>query len=154
MGGFEDSPNTGLIDWRVTQQQFMPLSVAAAIAFHQAQRGAKAIQSPSDYMEALNMAAGALSRLIPIYVMDDALGTRVLVNVDLLRGQFTGCATEYRRHDGSMLRPLSVVRGDLTSALSFMQQVGPTLAFAVAKERTQDSVMASEPVKRPRQPSH
>lgn len=125
-------PNTGLVDWRVTQQRFMPLSVAAAIAFHQAQRRIKWIQSPYDYMEALNRAATGLSRLIPIYVMDEGLRMRVTIDVDLLRGEFSGGATEYLCQDGSTLGPLSVVRGDLASALSFMRQVGPS--FAVGEE--------------------
>ncbi len=123
----------------------MPLSVAAAIAFHHAQRGTKAIESPSDYMQALNLAAGALSRLIPIYVMDK--GLRVKVDVDLLSGEFSGGATVYRCDDGSTLAPLSVVRGDLASALSFMRKVGPALAFAVAKKPAQEVATAPEPAK-------
>ncbi len=129
MGGEPERPGNGLVDWRIWQQQFMPLSVAAAIAFRQAQRGASAIHSASDYIEALDAAAGALSWLIPIYRMDDAMRTRVAIAVDLRHGKFARGASEYRRSDDPVFAPLSVVRGDLTSALSFMRQVGPALAF-------------------------
>ncbi len=146
MGGITQQPE--LLDRRAPQQQFIPLTVAAAIAFHQAQRGRKAIQSPSDYIEALNIAAGALSRLIPIYVMDDGVGMRVTIDVELLHGEFTGCATGYRADDGSMFKPLSVMRDDLTTALSVMRRVGPTLAFAVTAPK-QEAPASPEPKKEP-----
>jgi hypothetical protein len=125
----------------------MPLSVAAAIAFHTAQRGTKAIRSPLDYMEALNIAAAALSRLIPIYAMDKALRTRV--TFDVLHGEFSVGATEFHRHDGSIVTALSVVRGDLASALSFMREVGPTLAFALGRERSREAAPAREAAEEP-----
>lgn len=153
MGGTSDRMHSAFIDPRVLQQQFMPLSVAAAIAFQHSQRGTKAIQSPADYIEAQDMAAAALSRLIPIYAMDEELHMRVAIDVDRLRGEFTKGATEYLCRDGSKFTQLSVVRGDLTSALSFMRRVGPTLAFA-AGPRKKEAAGSSERKKEPKsQPS-
>ena len=149
MSGTSDRPHSAFVDRRITQQQFMPLSVAAAIAFQHAQRGTKAIASPSDYIEALDMAANALARLIPIYTMDEGLHARVTVDVEQLPGEFARGATEYVCRDGSRFTGLSVVRGDLTSALSFMRRVGPTLAFALAAAK-HGAAAAAEPAKEPK----
>jgi len=51
---------------------YVPLPVAAAIAFHQAHGSSKAIVSRDDYDDALNLAGAALSRLVTIYVLRDA----------------------------------------------------------------------------------
>ncbi len=131
----------------------MALSVAAAIAFHQAQRGTKAITSPRDYIDALDLAAGALSRLIPIYVMDDELLTRVGVILDLSQGRFTEGATAFEYHSGLKLAPLSVLRGDLTSALVMIRQAGPALAFALEAPRRQASATPEPPKVPRREPS-
>lgn len=150
-----DRPNSGFVDWRVRQQEFMPLSVAAAIALHQAQRGAKAIQSAQDYIAALDIAASALSQLIPIYAFDAVSHTRVAVDADPAEGEFAAGATEFQYHNRSKLTPLSVLRGDLISALSFMRRFGPALAFAASKAPRQEGTTAPEPAAEQKsQPSH
>jgi hypothetical protein len=53
------------------QDAHVPLAVAAAIAFHQVQGNTRAIVSRQDYDDALNLAAAALSRLIPLYAVRD-----------------------------------------------------------------------------------
>jgi hypothetical protein len=57
-------------EWRISQEAFVALPVAAAMAFHAAQgSSAKAIASPQDHDDALNIAASALSRLLSIYTV-------------------------------------------------------------------------------------
>ncbi|HET7197925.1 MAG TPA: hypothetical protein VFI86_04605, partial [Burkholderiales bacterium] len=131
--GMADELGRADYEWRIGQEGFLALPVAAAIAFHQAQgRSARAVASVADHDDALNIAASALSRLIDIYVVDDVARTRTPARFDLLQGKFARGATEFRRNDGSTVRSMSVKRTDLTSALSLVRRVGIPFSLALA----------------------
>ena len=122
-------------EWRIAQESFVALSVAAAMAFHEAQgRSTAAIDSPEQHDDALNIAASALSRLLTIYTVDEATRQRVATKVDVLNGKFTRGATEFRRRDGAVVSTMTVRRGDLTSALSLIRRVGIPFGLAIDAE--------------------
>ena len=103
--------------WRGRADDFIPLPVAAAIAFHQADGSSKATVTVDDYERALNLAACALSRLIAVH----AGGTAI--DIDLSRQRFAHGATELRG-TGGVIESLSVRRTELVSALSFLKRTG------------------------------
>jgi len=119
---------------------YFPLAVAAAIAFHQAHSSALTCVSQRDYDGALDIAAAALSRLIPVYTLREPQGRRVTVVVDLTRARFARGATELRSA-ADTVGELSVARNDLVSALSLVKRIGLPLSFA-----------SSEPALDPDQP--
>lgn len=102
--------------WRESLGAYSPLSVAAAIAFHETCRNEGQALSPEDYAGALDIAAAALCRLIPIYTRD-ALERPVPVPVDITRQRFCEGATKLRGADGAVLTPLTVARRDLQPAI-------------------------------------
>ena len=111
---------------------YLPLPVAAAIAFHQAHGNTKAIVSRQDYDDALNIAAAALSRLLTIYVLRDPRMGRTPLAVDLTQAQFARGATELRSaHE--RIREMWVARGELLSALSLIKRTGLAFSFAIVK---------------------
>jgi signal transduction histidine kinase len=118
---------------RDRQAPYLPLSVAAAIAFHQAHGSTKAIVTRADYNDALNIAASALSRLIPILTLRDPREGRVAISVDLVRQRFARGATELRHDDGTRSSKLSVKTSEFRSALSLLKRSGILgTSFAVA----------------------
>jgi hypothetical protein len=110
---------------------YVPLAVAAALTFHQAQGGTKAIVTRQDYEDALSIAAAALSRLVRIYTLKDPREGRVAVSVDLLKQRFVRGATELRSRDGSAVRELSIQRTDLESAIALIKRAGLPFSFAL-----------------------
>ncbi len=128
-------------EWRISQESFVALSAAAAIVFHQAQgRSARAVASAVDHDDALNIAASAISRLVEIYVVDEAARTRTPTRLDLINGRFVRGATEFRRIDGTTVRSMSVKRTDLTSALSLIKRVGIPFRLALEADETEKPV--------------
>jgi hypothetical protein len=99
---------------------YIPLPVAAAIAFHQAHGSSKAI------------AAAALSRLLTIYVLRDARQGRVPLAIDLTRSRFARGATELRVGLDTLCE-LSVSRHDLLTALALIKRAGLSLMFRGGK---------------------
>ena len=116
-----------------TADYYLPLSVASAIAFHQAHGNTKAIVSRQDYNDALNIAAAALSRLVTIYVLRDPHEGRVPLAVDLTRWHFARGATRLQSADEAYSE-LSVARRELVSALSLIQRTGLAFSFAATKD--------------------
>ncbi|HZM34451.1 MAG TPA: hypothetical protein VFC18_08135 [Burkholderiales bacterium] len=114
---------------------YIPLAVAAALAFHQAHGNTRAIVNRRDYDDALNIAAAALSRLIPLYTLRAPRQGRVPVAVNLVHQRFQRGATELHGDDGSVMRALSVRRSDLVSALSLVKRAGLGFAFAFPTTR-------------------
>ena len=112
---------------------YWPLAVAAAVTFHQIHRSTKAFIIREDYDDALNLAAAALSRLIPIYTLRDPRRGREPVKVDLTRSQFARGATQLRGA-GETVEDLSVSRRDRLSALSLIKRTGLPFSFALRKE--------------------
>jgi len=111
---------------------YFPLAAAAAIAFHEAHRGATTCTSRRDYDGALDIAAAALSRLLPVYTLRDARGERATLVVDLTRARFARGATELRGEEETV-GELSVARSDLVSALSLIRRIGLPFSFSGAK---------------------
>jgi hypothetical protein len=112
------------------EHNYLPLHVAAAITFHQAYGAKNAVISRSDYDDALNIAAAALSRLMHVYTMREPREGRVALAVDLTNSQFARGATELRSSHET-IGELSVARNELVSALSFIKRMGRPFAFAV-----------------------
>lgn len=118
--------------WRSITEQKVPLTVAAAMTFHEAHRNAKAIVSRSDYNEALNIAASALSRLVRIYTPGAITQKQVEVQVNLLSHRFALGASQLRSRNGEgLIEPLFVHRGDLLFALSVVKRAGLPFSFAL-----------------------
>lgn len=109
--------------WNASQAPRVTLSVAAAFTFHQAHRNGKAQLSDSGYAGALDIAAAALSALLPIYVADGA-GQPVALHIDLARHRFRGGAAELQCADGRILAPLAIVRNDVLRALTTIEASG------------------------------
>lgn len=114
---------------------YVPLAVAAALVFHAAHGNTRAIVTRRDYDDALNIAAAALSRLIPLYTLRDPREGRVTVAVNLVHQRFQRGATELHGDDGSTTGELSVRRSDLVSALSLVKRAGLGFAFAFPSTR-------------------
>jgi hypothetical protein len=102
--------------WRNSQADCTPLAVAAAFTFHQTRRTGETLLSPQEYANALDIAAAALSCLLPIHT-PDGLGAQVPVSIDLARQRFCGGATRVQCVDGTVLAPLAVIRSDVLPAL-------------------------------------
>ena len=122
-----ESERTNALLQRV-EHNYLPLHVAAAITFHQA-NDSNAIISRSDYDGALNIAAAALSRLIPVYTLREPREGRVALAVDLTKSHFARGATELRS-SGETIGELSIARNELVSVLSLIRRTGLPFAFA------------------------
>ena len=109
--------------------RFIALAVAAATAFHQVHGNTRAIVSREDYDDALNIAASALSRLIPIFHVGHRQ-ERTEITVHLTTQRFDRGATRLRASDGSEIADLCVRRSDLMSALSLIKRTGLPFSFA------------------------
>jgi hypothetical protein len=83
---------------------------------------------------ALNMAAAALSRLAPVFRVEDPRHGRAKVAVNLATDRFARGATELRRGQGGALRDLSVRHGDLQSAVMLVKQAGLSFTFALSPQ--------------------
>ena len=108
--------------WTRSQASWVPLSVAAAFTFHQTRRNVANLLFPEEYANALDIAAAALSCLIPIYT-PDGRGLPVPVPINLAGQKFRGGATKVQCADGTVLAPLDIVRRDLLPALIAIERV-------------------------------
>lgn len=133
--------------WRSITEQRVPMAAAAAMTFHTAHAGARAMVSRRDYDDALGLAASALSRLLPVYTVGAITGKRVEVRVNLLTHRFALGATQLRARDGSgAVEPLLVQRGDLQFALSIVKRAGLPFGFALLSPEVQAKALQhSEP---------
>jgi hypothetical protein len=123
-----ESQRTTALSQRIDNAYF-PLALAAAIAFHEAHRSATTCVSRRDYDGALDIAAAALSRLLPVYTLRDPPGERATLVVDLTRARFARGATELCGQ-GEAVGELSVARSDLVCALSLIKRIGLPFSFA------------------------
>jgi hypothetical protein len=135
--------------WRADRADYMSLSVAAAIAFHQAHGNTKAIVTFEDYNDALNIAACALSRLIPILTLKTPREGRTAISIDLAHQRFSFGATRLVGNDGTTLTDLSVRRADLLAALKLIKRAGLPFSFAFvpAEKKREDAPEGSPPPK-------
>ena len=120
--------------WRGSLDGHVPLAVAAAMAFHRVCGSTRTIVTRQDYDDALNIAATALSRLIPIYCLEDPRAGRAALAIDLIYESFIKGATRLRVRDGSMRAGLTVLRSDLIGAVAQLRSSGLPLFLADGME--------------------
>ena len=111
----------------------MALASAAAIVLDEARNKIPPAEFPDDRSDALNIAAGALARLVTVYASDGAHGVHSPVALDFpLKGRFMNGGTALRQDGGhgATITSLWVRRTDLAFALLLMRRAG--LPFALA----------------------
>ena len=109
--------------WDTSPASHVPLPVAAAFAFHYTRRSVEEALSEEEYAGALDIAAAALARLVPLYALDGQ-GEPVAVSVDFAKQRFSGGAAGVLNADGSILAPLAVVSSDVLPALATIERSG------------------------------
>lgn len=135
--------------WRSIVGEHVPMSVAAATTFHQVHGTTNAIVTRKDYDDALNIAAGALSSLVPVYTRD-AGGKWVEIAINLVTQRFAIGASQLRSAS-SVIDNLSVQRSGMLFALSIVKRAGLPFSFALlAPERIEPS---APPAEEPKQES-
>ena len=102
----------------------VPLPVAAAGAMHLVCRNTHDLIARSAYDDALNIAAVAISRLVPVFALTDPRQVEEVLAIDLNRERFANGATELRRMDGRKITRLFIRRSDMLSALAFIRRTG------------------------------
>lgn len=130
--------------WRAILGEHVPMSVAAATTFHQVHGTTKAIVTRKDYDDALNIAAGALSTLVPVYTLDGRRSRRELM-INLVTQRFALGATQLRSTDGNVVDGLSVQRSDLLFALSIIRRAGLPFSFALLAPERRGEAAAVRP---------
>lgn len=117
---------------RGLEGSFVPLALAAAITFHQAHGNSNAIVSREDYDDALNIAAAALSRLIPLYELKDPKVGRERLLIDLTRQRFARGATQVRIKEVPVAGELSIRFADLRTAVALIRSAGLPFSFTLS----------------------
>jgi signal transduction histidine kinase len=128
--------------WHRVQAPYVPLSVAAAVTFHQVQRSTKAIVTRDDYEDALNIASSTLSRLIPILTLRNPREGRVAITIEPAHQRFARGATELRHSDGTSIGNLWVKTSEFHSALSLIKRsgiLGASFALAASDQRAREA---------------
>lgn len=110
--------------WRGSEALHVPLSLAAALAFHESYGGPDAIMQRLDYDDALDLIAAALSRLVTIYKVDESTRSPVSVQLNLGSGKFRHGATVYEYRNGRALGSLMVQRAHVPAAVELIKAVG------------------------------
>jgi len=122
---------------------YIPMPVAAAMTFHELHGRSKRVVYRDEYDAVLDLAAAALSRLIPVYTLSKAQEP-IEAKADLLLYRFTNGATQLRARDGgSLLEPLWVQRSRLLSASSFIRRAGFAYSFSVVPDARSDGKLAT-----------
>jgi hypothetical protein len=105
-----------------SQEHYLELRVAAAAVFHCIYDGVTADVPADDYDRALEMAAAALSRIVPIYAQGLPDGGQNRIDVDLATHRFRNGATELRCNGSPPITGLSVARASLPDAISIIKR--------------------------------
>jgi hypothetical protein len=115
--------------WRGMHDNYVGMPVAAAKIFHEIRGSAALFVSQDEYEDALNIAASALSRLMPVYGLG-AGGLKVeLAPIDLRTERFAHGATQVRCGDGSLIENLYVQRSHAASAIPLVVRAGLPFVF-------------------------
>jgi hypothetical protein len=109
--------------------EHVPLAAAAASTMLRSHRDSQDAVSRHDYDRALDIMAAAISRLVPIYSLQDPRDGYVVLPVDLTLDRFSHGATEVRSAGGRTASQLSVRRSDMLSASSLILRTGLTLGL-------------------------
>jgi hypothetical protein len=115
--------------WRSSDEPHVPLSLAAALAFHEAHRAGEAFIAQPDYDDALDMAAAALSRVVDIYAVDARTGQPAPVQLSLRAGRFADGGSAYRRRNGETVTSLVVRREHVRRAMRLVSAAGIPFHF-------------------------
>jgi len=113
--------------WRTNQSTYVPLQLAASFTVHAAGSAPslyEALVTPDDHLNALNIAAAALSAVIPIYAQHHGTRSWVAVFVDPVHQRFEDGATVLRNRDGETILNLAVKRADVVAAIPTIERVG------------------------------
>jgi hypothetical protein len=106
------------------QKTHVPLAVAAAFAVLETCQDATDAVARHEYHDALNLAAAALSRFVPIFSLSDGQAQPVRIAADLRRARFVNGAAELYFNDGTAPTRLCVQREDLPQAVAAIQRAG------------------------------
>ena len=115
--------------WRSSNDPHVPLSLAAALAFHEAHRAGQAFITEPDYDDALNMAAAALSCVVHIYAIHPRTAQPVTVDLSLRSGRFADRGSAYRRYNGQSVTSLVVRREHISSVMGMISAAGIPFHF-------------------------
>lgn len=111
--------------WQATEGAHVPLKLAAAWTFHEAYGAARDVMPHSQYDDALDLIAAALSRLVPIYSCDKRTGRPVSLRLNLATGRFRNGATAYESKHGRKARTALMVRREhLPAATDLIRATG------------------------------
>ena len=106
-------------------QQHIGLTTASGIAYDQLADRKRGFYEPEHFNEVLNMAALALIRIAPVYLIDSATGERRrLSDAELLDAQVTRGASALVLADGRTVKDLSLLRSDLRTAITILKGTG------------------------------
>lgn len=108
-----------------SDQQHIGLTTASGIAYDQLADRKRGSYDPEHFNDVLNMAALALIRIAPVYLIDPATGERRrLTDAELLGAQVTQGASALVLADGRTVKDLSLLRSDLSTALTILKGTG------------------------------
>lgn len=115
--------------WQASDEAHVPFHLAAALAFHEACPAAHAFIAGTDYEDALNLAAAALSCVVNVYALHPRTGQPVPVEVNLKGGKFLDGGAAYRRGGGPIVTSLVVRRDEVAAALNLVKTAGIPFHF-------------------------
>ncbi len=115
--------------WHSSDHPHVPLSLAAALVFHEAHKAAQAFITEPDYDDALNMSAAALSCVVDIYAIHPRTGQATPVNLSLKAGRFADKGSAYRRRNGGTVTSLVVSREHIPTAIGLVSAAGIPFQF-------------------------
>ena len=102
----------------------VPLAIAASSAIHIVSRNAHDMIARGSYDDALDIAAVAIARLIPVFALAHPCEGEKALAIDVTREHFANGATELRCSDGQTITALFIRHSDMLSALSLIQRTG------------------------------
>ena len=106
--------------WNGSEDEFVPLSLAAALALYESLTNAEDDVRAGDYDEALNLAAIAMSCVAAVYTMDHRQRW-AKVQIDLRTDRFAFRASEVRTMNGGTVAPVYMKRAEVLSALPIIR---------------------------------
>jgi hypothetical protein len=102
----------------------VPLAIAASSAIHMVSRNTHDMIARGEYDHALDIAAAAISRLVPVFALAHPCEGEEALQIDITRERFANGATELRRGDGQRITALFIRHSDMLSALSLIKRTG------------------------------
>ncbi|MGH8741053.1 MAG: hypothetical protein ACREUN_09095 [Burkholderiales bacterium] len=101
--------------------QHLALSTAAAVVYHQVM-GTLSTGTADDVIEVLDLVAGAIANVAPIYTSDRPTGTpRQLAPIELIHCRFERGATVLKTSFGPEYTNLSIRRDDMRTAIAILR---------------------------------